>query len=183
MKRIAVTGGIAEGKSTVLARLASEGYSTVSADDVVRNLMSEPDIRGELLRIVGLTALAVPQEIRQAIAADNDVRRRVNRFLHPLVTARLIASPAQFHEVPLLYEICVQGLYESVWLVTCGKEEQRRRLVARYGDTPEVDRLLSTQLSSVVKKAHVDFEIRTVLPIESVYHQLEIALGCFGLKR
>ena len=145
--------------------------------------MSDPQVRAEVIRIVGLAPSASPEEIRAAISADSAVRRRLNRFIHPLVTAKLIASPAQFHEVPLLYEICVQGLYDSVWLVTCGEEEQRRRLIGRYGDTPEIDRLLSTQLSSIVKKPHVDFEIRTVFPLESVYHQLEIALGCFGLKQ
>ncbi len=181
MNRIAITGGIAEGKSTVLAHLAELGYSTLSSDEIVRDLYRDPEIRQEVSRIAGLPSEAPSEALRDLIADDVQVRRKINRFIHPLVVSKLILSEALFHEVPLLYEVNLQKMYRGVWVVTCGIEIQKTRLRLRYGENVDSNRLLSTQLDSRIKKAHADYEIRTDLPFISVYHQLEIALGQFGL--
>ena len=47
----AITGGIAEGKSTILAYVAQRGFKTASADDVGRRLFELPEINRELARI------------------------------------------------------------------------------------------------------------------------------------
>lgn len=166
----------------MLSRLAETGFTTISSDDIVRELYQSEEIRAEVFRIVGSPAELSNAELRTLIADDDQVRRKLNRFLHPLVVSRHLVSNATFHEVPLLYETALQKSFDFVWLVTCGAAIQKDRILARYGNIVDSDRLLSTQLDSKIKKAHADCEIRTEFALESVYHQLEIALDQFGLE-
>lgn len=167
MKRAAITGGVAEGKSTVLGYLASMGFKTLSADEVARELFVEPDIQKALAFMLQVNAPVQPADLRRAIASKPMLRRAVNRLMHPHLLPRLVDSGVDFVEIPLLIETCLQGLFDEIWVVTCGPEEQFRRLSNRIGSRETVQ-LLSTQLPTQVKIPFADVVVRTNAPEESV---------------
>lgn len=176
MLRIAVTGGIAEGKSTVLGYLREMGFKTSSADEIARHVFDDPPVNDELARLLGEEPPLDRHALREAIFADPSIRRAVNGVMHPRITEALMGRQADFIEVPLLLESCIQGVFGGVWVVTCGLEEQRRRLLARYGSEANLAGMLGAQLPTRTKVAFADVVIRTNLSPESVFRNVSEAL-------
>ena len=175
--RTVVTGGIAEGKSTVLGFLHDLGYKTLSADVLARQIFLDPDVNALLAAIAGQPPPIAPAALRHALADDHSARRAVNRIMHPRVMAGILSSDAEFVEIPLLIETCLQGRLDRVWVVTCGLQEQLRRLEVRYGGTLEGRLLLSTQLPTAAKIPFADEVFRTNGPLESVRRNVSEALA------
>lgn len=172
---IAITGGIAEGKSTVLEVLRKEGLCVLSADEVVHNLWQEPETLAELGKVFDL-AEPTKEAITLKILGDSEERHRLNAFFHPLVHARILASGADAAEIPLLIEVCMQGAFERIWVVTCGREEQLRRLSMRVGEE-RARELIALQLPTRVKKCFADEVVRTIGTLEHVHTATRIALN------
>jgi dephospho-CoA kinase len=166
--RVAITGGIGEGKSTVLGMLSELGAPTLSSDEVAREVFEEPATAKALAAIAGSNGSISRDELRQAIAGSADVRRAVNRLMHAQVMDVLLQSSAMFYEVPLLIEACAHGAFDRVWVVTCGPKMQRQRLLERYGDEHHVDALMRSQIPSRAKTCFADRIVRTNQPEESV---------------
>lgn len=168
MRRIAVTGGIAEGKSTVVGYMADAGLSTLSSDAVAREVFGLPSVQAELSALLQQPAPVSAENVRRAIAAHPDLRRAVNRAMHPEILGRIESSGAIVVEVPLLFEACLQGLFPRIWVVTCGRQEQLRRLSRRLGDESIALRLIETQLPTLAKLPFADRIVRTDRPYEIV---------------
>ncbi|MBS1709303.1 MAG: dephospho-CoA kinase [Armatimonadetes bacterium] len=165
--KIAVTGGVAEGKSTLMRFLSDYGLRCLSADDVARQVRQEPETRTLLASSFGLEAKELEAGLRQVLA-DPHGRRRLNAIMHPLVWSRVQASAYDVAEVPLLVETCLHNQFDYVVLVTCGPEMQRARLKERGLDDISVQRLLASQLSFRAKKPFADLIVRTDGTIEDV---------------
>ncbi len=161
LPRIAITGGIAEGKTTVLGYLSEMGIPTASADDVAAEVFADKATQARIAEVAGLSMPLDRARLRARIAADPFARRNLNRLLHPLILDRLRKESAHFFEVPLLVETCLQREFDEIWVVTCGRAEQRRRLAERLGSELEVDAALSTQLPTEVKLCFADVVLRT----------------------
>lgn len=160
LKGIAVTGGVAEGKSTVLSYLRELGYSVESADHIARDVFASENVQGQIGDLLGISP-PVSREMLRSVLGDATVRRRINAITHPRILEAMRSSAADFLEIPLLIETCLQGGFDKVWVVTCGAVEQRRRLIARLGDEAAADGLLGTQLTSRIKIPFADCVIRT----------------------
>jgi dephospho-CoA kinase len=160
--RIAVTGGIAEGKSTVMRYLRELGQETASADEIARQVFQLPEVQAEIAEAVGLLLPLDPTAVRERISSSPDARRQVNAVTHPRILARIEGCPATWVEVPLLFEACLQGRFDRIWVATCGADEQLRRLRERLGDEDGARRLIATQLPTEVKLAFADEIVRTI---------------------
>jgi len=170
---LAVTGGIAEGKSTVLQMLADNGWRTLSADQVAAEVRSRPEVQRDLPRALGLPSLDDRVALREVLATEPTLRRALNLQLHQLIWDEILAREPEAVEVPLLVETALTGWCERIWVVTCRPSEQRRRLLERLGDERAVDQLLHAQLPTRAKCAFADAVIRTNSPIDSVREIVE----------
>lgn len=168
MRRFALTGGIGEGKSTVLAEFAALGVKTDSADAIARSVFEQADIQAALAEELGISGAVCPPILREAIARDESVRRQVNRIMHPRILEMINDSSAEIIEVPLLIETCMHGKFDGVIVATCGLREQRKRLMDRYENEELVDRLLSTQLPTRAKIPFATEIVRTDRPFKAV---------------
>jgi dephospho-CoA kinase len=173
--KIAITGGIAEGKSTVVAFLSQLGASVASADEIAREVMHEPAVIAELESCFGAELLSDRERFRREVLQSPEARRRLNKIVHPEVARRLESIPAGYVEVPLLYEARLQHLFDAVWVVTCGAEEQARRLRARYGPNADLEALRAWQLPTLSKIRIADVVIRTDPTFEIVQISTEQA--------
>lgn len=180
MPLLAVTGGLAEGKSTVLADLDRLGVTTASADAIVAGLLKDPGLRARAWEAAGLGAEAGSDELRLAVWSDAAARRRVNLVLHGPVLEALRREPAQAVEVPLLVEACLPDEFTWVWVVTCGPEEQQRRLARRWGSA-EAAMALAAQLPTRAKAPFADAVLRTNLPQATVSTHVADLAAAFGL--
>jgi dephospho-CoA kinase len=170
MFRVALTGGIASGKSMVAAELAARGAIIIDADVLAREVV-EPgtpalaaiiDRFGE--QVVTEGRLDRPR-LAQLVFADPLARRDLERIVHPAVRVRAAeleraAGPDAIvvHVIPLLVETGQQRDFDLVVTVDVDHETQIQRLMARDGFTrAEAESRVAAQATRADRKiaAHV----------------------------
>ncbi|MBW3567733.1 MAG: dephospho-CoA kinase [Proteobacteria bacterium] len=143
MLRVALTGGIASGKSTVANLFRELGVSVIDTDRIARDVVV-PGSRGldALVSTFGEDIIGPAGELdrnrlRGRIFFDPDARNTVNRILHPLILEeaeraldRLDASYA-IVEIPLLVEAGLADRFDRILVVDVPETVQIERLVAR----------------------------------------------------
>jgi dephospho-CoA kinase len=172
--RIAVTGGIGSGKSSVSARLAELGAVVVDADRIARDVV-EPGTPG-LAAVVaefGDAILTPAGELDRAalaaiVFADPTRRHALEAIVHPLVGARsaeLLAGAAPdavvVYDVPLLAESVGTsrertGEFDIVVVVEAPLETRVRRLVGRGLDEDDARARIAAQASDAQRRAIAD---------------------------
>lgn len=173
---IAISGGVATGKSTVAAWVQQQGFTVCSADSVARECFTSEECQSQLADYLGVEGPVLAVQVRDAILQSTLRRRAINRIMHPLVWDRVLKSNAQFVEVPLLIEACLLDSFRSVWVVTCSSEEQLLRLEARGLSRRDANRLVRAQIPEAVRLPFADLIIRTNEAIEIVMFNVQLAL-------
>ena len=172
MFRLAVTGGIACGKSLVGRILSREGVSVCEADRLAHELMVPGTVvyRG-VLDAFGGGILGPEGEVDRSVLgkrvfSDPASLRRLNRLVHPHVVSAWRAwldtvdsdRPAAVI-VPLLYEIGVERGWDAVLCVASAETVQRRRLAQRGLTEAEIDQRLAAQMPLMEKMLKADFVV------------------------
>jgi len=183
--RIAITGGVAEGKTTVLQLFQQRGGQTISSDALVASLLRPgTDLWSQLVEEFGETILSEGGEldrVRLAMLAfgETRLRRRLNQLLHPAIVEAMRAlmhetyAPALFIEVPLLIEVGLQDEFDRIVVVQATPALQKARLIAR-GVPPKLARqILRAQLPTRAKVPFADWIIRTHRSLAEVEQQVE----------
>ncbi len=147
--RVALTGGIASGKSTVADQFAALGVPVIDTDVIAREVVEpgQPAL-AEVVATFGTGVLDASGRIdrrrmREHIFADPDARRRLEAILHPAIRAEMArqslaaAGPYQVLVIPLLAEGGRRDHVDRVLLVDVPEELQIERLVMRDGVTHE----------------------------------------------
>lgn len=157
--RIALTGGIATGKTHVGRILRAEGLPTVEADAAARDVVA-PGTPG-----LALVLARFGQDLQQPdgrldraalariVFGDAMARRELERIVHPLVRVAidrffegLPTDGLGVAEIPLAYESGWAAAFDTVVVVACRPETQRARLSARDGfDASATDQRLAAQ--------------------------------------
>jgi dephospho-CoA kinase len=134
---VAITGGIGAGKSEALAAFSRHGAATLSADQIVHDLIArDEDIRAALRNRFGTTERAV---IADVVFADGDELAWLEQLLHPSVRARTDAWLAEVDvpiaavEIPLLYETGGERRFDKVVVVTAPPAMRQSRSRAAGG--------------------------------------------------
>ena len=149
MKRLAITGGIGSGKSTVCRLLAEVGGVEVyDSDSRAKEVMnSHPQVVREVTALFGPEAYKGGTLNRPYIAqrafADKELLGRLNAIVHPRVVedyelwvARQ-SGPYVVLESALLFSSPLEGHYDVSVAVVAPDEVRVARCVARDGATPE----------------------------------------------
>ena len=191
MVRIALTGGIATGKSVVAHALRTAGVPTVDADQLAREVV-RPDTPG-LAAVVGRFGQGVllpdgrldRPALGRVVFADVVARRELEALLHPLVRAGIEAFFARLPpgvtgvaEVPLLYETGWVSAFDGAVVTACRASTQRARLVLRDGLTEAAaDQRLAAQWPIEDKARLADAVIVTEGPIAATRSQAQCLAG------
>src|SRR5690349_6236390 len=130
MRVIALTGGIATGKSTVSARWAST-IPVIDADDVAHKMLDYAPVKKELVESFGPGILSGEMIDRKALGqivfSDSSSRAIVEEIVHPHVKATVenviellqaMGHNLICYDVPLLFETCSENNYDAVIVVT-----------------------------------------------------------------
>ena len=176
--RVALTGGIATGKSYVLARFRSHGVPTVDADTIAHEVVraGQPaaiDIRERF----GDTVFGPDGELdRQSLARrvfDNaDDRKILEAIVHPHVRAAIdhwfaeidAAGSARFAvaDIPLLFETGRETQFDQIVVTACPPELQLDRLMTRDTiSSADAQKRIAAQLSTDDRLAGADFAVHT----------------------
>jgi dephospho-CoA kinase len=175
---VALTGGIATGKSYCLARFAEAGAPTIDADTLARHAVA-PGTSGFAAVVARFgQAVVTPdgqldrEAIGRLVFADADARRALEAIIHPAVyaaierwfdgLARTGRSAAAIADIPLLYETGRDADFDVVVVAACPADVQLARLMAR-SQLSEADavRRIASQLPIDEKAERGDYVIDT----------------------
>ena len=197
MLRVALTGGIATGKSYVLDRFRRRGVPCLDADALAHGVEA-PGTEATLAIAAhfGSDILAADGSVDRAklgpiVFADPAARRALEAIVHPAVYRAIAAgfrgfemiggSPFAVVDVPLLYETGADTSFDRVIVTACPEPVQLARLMERGLSEQAARQRLAAQLPAADKAARADFVIRTDAPFEETDRQVdEIALMLAG---
>jgi dephospho-CoA kinase len=190
MPLVALTGGIASGKSTIARRLAEHGAVVVDADQIVRDVQQPGSpVLSDLADAFGADVLRADGSLdRAALGArafgDPDAVARLNAIVHPAVRAE---SARRFgdafaadrdavvvYDVPLLVEARSDDPWELIVVAHAPEAVRRRRLVELRGmsDADAAARLAS-QVSDEARLAVADVVIDTAGALDDTLRQVD----------
>ncbi|MEO6579669.1 MAG: dephospho-CoA kinase [Sphingomicrobium sp.] len=193
MIRIALTGSIGMGKSTVAAMAKEAGIPVFDADAEVRAMQA---YGGKLVepieaRFPGTTrAGGVDRDLLSArVLGDRDQLAALEMIVHPAVVEKrdqFIAAnrhaAALLFEIPLLFETQGEGGFDKVIVVSAPPDIQRQRVLQRPGMTEaKLRQILARQLPDSAKRERADFVVDTSGSIAQTQVQLAKILACLGL--
>ena len=176
MRKIALTGGIATGKSHVAQRLRAAGVAVVDADRVAREVVAPgtPGLAAIVARfgegiLTPNSALDRPR-LGQLVFRDATARRDLEAIIHPAVRRRIDDffdrlpedTPFAVADIPLLFETGTESQYDRVIVVACARDAQIERVMARDGLSREdAERRVASQWPIEQKVKRADYVIRT----------------------
>lgn len=182
---IALTGGVATGKSTVAGMIRAAGFPVVDADALARDVVA-PGTPGlaVIVATFGSAFLAADgtlarKRLGQLVFNDPAAKQRLEQITHPLIYLALstelerLGIPAQprwfFYEAALIVEVGRAKDFAAVWCTTCPPAVQEQRLVARDAIAVTLARqIIANQLPDQAKITAASLVIDTSRSLEEV---------------
>jgi dephospho-CoA kinase len=177
MLRIALTGGIATGKSYVLDRFRRRGVPCLDADELAHGVeVAGTEATAAIAARFGARVLALDGSVDRTklgpiVFADQTARRDLEAIVHPAVYRAIAAGLRAFDltgaypfavvDIPLLFETGAQKDFDRVIATACPSEMQIERLLARGMAEQAARQRLAAQGPTEEKAARADFVVRT----------------------
>lgn len=195
---IAITGGIACGKSEVGRILEEMGFALCDADIVAHRLMMPgTDVFGKIIKHFGRRILQDNGEISrpvlgQIIFNHPEERLVLNELVHPAVRRELIAWIKEMRkngrnaavQIPLLYESGMEELgWDTVFCVSSSEELMLERLQARGLEHDEAMKRIESQMSLREKECRADAVIQNQTTLEELKQTTQQAVMAAGVER
>ena len=193
MIKIALTGSIGMGKSTVAAMFERAGVPAFDADAVVRNL------QGPGGALVGRIGKRFPGSVRggvldrEALAGmvldDPAQLAELEAIVHPAVYDARLAfidrhrnAQALLFDIPLLFETAGESEFDKIVVVSAPSDVQRARVLRRAGMTEDkLESILERQMPDREKRTRADFVIDTSGDLSTTEAQVRDILACLGV--
>ncbi len=170
MKKIALTGGIACGKSLAGSILVEAGVPVCEADHLAHDLMrTGRPVHNAVVRAFGPDILGADGEIDRSLLGkvvfgDAEKRKQLNAIVHPAVKdairawldSRPLETAAAVVIIPLLYEAGLEEGWDAVVCVASSRALQWSRLLERGLSEEEARLRLVAQLSPAEKMNRAD---------------------------
>lgn len=191
-KKIALTGGIASGKSTIARMFEEEGAIVLDADRVAREVVQPGKPCWVKLRdLVGPSYFHPNGELnrrklRERIIRDDSCRLEVNAALHPSILEEMEKQWQQWRlndpdrivifDIPLLFELDLDSRFQVIILAYVTREIQVQRLISRDGlSHSEAERSLAMQLPIDSKRNRSHIVIENDRDLENTRSQVKVA--------
>jgi len=190
MPLIALTGGIASGKSTIAARLAEHGAVVIDADRIVRDVQAPgspvlariaDEFGVEMIRSDG----ALDRErLGARVFGDAEALARLNAIVHPAVRAesqrRFAAALTEdpdalvVYDVPLLVEARVDDPWDLIVVADAPSAIREARLVHERGlDRDEARKRIASQAPDERRREIADVLIDTAGSLPDTLRQTD----------
>jgi len=174
LKKIAVTGGIASGKTTVCRLLKKHGAYQVSADEIIHQLLeTNTKCKRDVVSLLGPDILTDEQIDRKKVAdlvfSDLEKLTQLENLLHPLLFEEIEKEYQKVKngnhyicfvvELPLVQEIGKEKAFDLTLAVVCNAHLAKTRHLAAGFSSTEYERRMKRQWNIEKKAEQADFII------------------------
>jgi dephospho-CoA kinase len=189
MLNVALTGGIATGKSYVLDQFRRRGVPCLDADTLAHGVMAAgTEATDAIARRFGADVLAADGSVDRPKLApivfrDSAARLDLEAIVHPAVYRAIRSGLRAFEldgnppfavvDVPLLYESGHAPDFDRIIVTVCPPEMQVARLMGRGLSESEARQRLGAQWPTEEKRARADFVIHTDGTFEDTAAQVQ----------
>lgn len=148
IRKVALTGGIASGKSLAGEYLRGKGIPVIDADDVVHRLLREDsDLKAKVRQEFGDAVFdpadnVIRAKLGELVFKSVPRRKLLESWIHPKTRERIEAFYVENHQaplgvsiIPLLFESHLEDRYDEVWLLETDEATQMARLQGSRGMT------------------------------------------------
>lgn len=167
--KVAVTGGIGSGKSTVISLIKEMGYPVISCDEITAELYKKQTVLRKLKRLFptainGIIKLkADKSKISRIVFNDKAKRKELNDLLMPLILKELFIKlnnekGVVFAEVPLLYETNLQDEFDQIFVITRDKTQRVKSVICRSNLTEQ----------QVIERINAQFDYDNFTPTREI---------------
>ena len=188
---IAITGGIATGKTTVALIFAKLGAEYLDADQIARQELApgSPALEKAVQRFG--TQILLPngsldrKQLGQIVFSDDKARSDLEAICHPGIIASIKSKIESFRaapgsekkvlvvEIPLLFECGLQSLADKVIVVAAEQATQLNRLINRDGlSRQQAANRISAQMPLHKKAEFADWIVTTECPLHEIENQV-----------
>jgi len=179
---LGLTGGIAAGKSTVSKMLRRLGAKIWDADEASRRVVRPGEPGYESLRLTFGDEIFLPDRtlnrrgLAKLVFGNEEALLKLNRALHPHILNDMDAHLARWEkenvelavvDAPLLFETGADRACDEIWVVSCGVDEQLRRIMARDGlSEEEAAERIDHQMPDSERRRRATRVIDSLMPLE-----------------
>ena len=188
LKKVAITGGLSSGKSTVCKIFRNLGAYTVSSDEIVHNLLeNNRTLQRQIVNLLGSDILTnnLPdrEKIAKQVFSNPEKLQALEGLIHPAVFHEIqsqydkVKNSGKYilfvAEVPLLYESKGEGNFDAV--ITVVSEEKkckdRFKILTNKSESQFDDRMMR-QMSPKTKAAKANYLIMNNDSLEKLEAQV-----------
>lgn len=183
-KVIGITGTIGSGKSTV-TQLLAQSHPVIDCDQINAKLLEKGEIGYQQLVQIPWILLDENQNLdkkkmAEAIFSDLEKKRQVESILHPLIFKKVEEwvlehkEPLLFVEMPILFEVHAESMFDSIWCICVSEETALDRLVHdRHFDLEDACKRIKNQWDINVKKSKSNHIIENDGTLEDLREKVE----------
>ena len=191
--RLAITGSIGMGKTTVAAMFEKAGVPVFDADAVVRDLQAnDPQLIAAIgERFAGTVSAGKldREELSRQVLGYPEELLALEAIVHPAVQRarehfieRHRDAPALLFDIPLLFETGGETAFDKVIVVSAPADVQRTRVLARKGmSEAKLDAIFARQMPDSEKRDRADFIVETGADLSTTQAEVHRILACLGL--
>ena len=174
--KIAITGTIGSGKSTVASYLRNKGHFVFDCDEVNRELLNS-DVLIDYFPECYDDGLLDKKKLANIVFNDEKKRLLLESIMHPLILERMKKESGKhepfFAEVPLLFEVNWDKYFDEILLVVVDEKIALERLVDRGLSIEESKQRIKNQMSIKEKIERSDVIIYNDSSLFSLYEKID----------
>lgn len=186
MYKVALTGGIGCGKSTVSDLFKQLAITVVDADEIAHALVAPGQKALQQIdnhfgpRFINSDGRLNRSLLRDCVFHDPEKKKQLENILHPLVYSEIdqqlsqLTSPYAIISIPLLIETGMQSLVDHILVIDCPMEIQVNRVKLRDGlSDSQITVIINSQVSRTRRLENADSIIDNTQGLSSLSQQVK----------